>query len=117
MEQSVSREGLVMDLSLAYSKLCSMERDLRKIYGGKAMEGLPKCIGDVTIQLIWDEGFMRIALHAYDAQEHVVTLDEQGFDILIEEMQKLRAKQHGVETLNFDSYETILPMNDGTEDE
>lgn len=106
-----------MDLSIAYSRLCDMEKELKKLNGGKRMrQKLPQCIGDVTIEMIWDEGFMRFAIHAHDKQEHAITLDTAGLDILLDEMQKLRTKHHGVELLNFDSYETELPIDDG-EDE
>lgn len=107
-----------MDLSIAYAKLCNMERELQRLNGGKRMQQkLPQCIGDVTIELIWDEGFMRFAIHAHDKTEHAITLDSQGLDILLDEMQKLRAKHHGVELLNFDAYETELPIDDEVEEQ
>lgn len=107
-----------MDLSIAYSKLCDMEKELQRLNGGKRMQQKqPQCIGDVTIEMIWDEGFMRFAIHAHDKTEHAITLDAAGLDILLVEMQKLRAKHHGVELLNFDAYETELPIDDVEEQE
>ena len=107
-----------MDLSIAYAELCNIERELKRLNGGKPMQQkLPKCIGTVNVELIWDEGFMRFAIHAHDETEHAITLDTAGLDILLDEMQKLRARHHGVELLNFDSYETELPIDDDGEEQ
>lgn len=104
-----------MDLSIAYAKLCTIEKDLQKLNGEHMKEKTPECIGDCTIQLLKDPtGFVRIVVDAYSKtqEERIIVLDNNSFEVLVQYMQKLVEKSHGCETLNFEKYETELPMDD-----